>query len=251
MTDDKTRTSQQQSVLMPFLEVFLGVSLFHLIKALGPPMGHVTILGDSALLFNYQGHCFACEFSGGLCISVYDTTSECCTRRIKPARPTRVFIRRDPGRRGGQLVGLMKDVSAHDMRINLVGHDQEFIEDEKIYCCTNIRTQRLVRAHIGFYATVKSWSPQSNELEVLFDIPFQTQSYQTLTNYINTKLAQSLFPDDDQEQGAEDWFNLDEGEAPEPVSLVKSDLCLTCPAGLCGYSYNILPDQDGTTEAGQ
>lgn len=63
---------------MPHLEVFLGASLFHLIRSLWPPVGHVNILGNSALLFDYEGHCFAGEFSGGRCVNVYDTTSEWC-----------------------------------------------------------------------------------------------------------------------------------------------------------------------------
>ncbi|HEY4743578.1 MAG TPA: hypothetical protein VIH45_02890 [Desulfuromonadaceae bacterium] len=234
---------QENSFVVPHLEVFLGKTLFGLIKTLGPPFGHVNILGSSALLFYYQGQSFACEFLGGRCSSVYNTTKECSVKRIRPNRPTRVFVRRSVGNQPSQLLGLMADVSAEDMRITLLDDSPEFWEDEKIYCCTSIGTQHQVRAHIGLYGTVKEWLPASKRLEVNFDMPFQTQSHQTLKDYINAKLAQSLFAGTDSEAESEDWCNLDsQPDFPEEIPVIKSDLCLICPTGLCGHSYNILTD---------
>jgi hypothetical protein len=212
-----------QNVADPHIQL-LGKTLTETETVLGEPFCSHQHRGREIVMFNYGGDTVTCEVEESLVTRVNTHEERRTAARIKPTRIKQAFLRHGLLRSKATII----DMSVKSASLQVQGESLP-AKGDFVSFCTSLRRRPYSRVFIVLSGHVHLVDPSLKKIVILFHMPYETHSYRALSDYINTQHAMlSLGKTISKQPRNEDRV----------VDIVKSDLCLLCQEGACGFSFS-------------
>lgn len=207
---------------------------------LGPPVGEYPHRNLRVVMFQRGRETITCEFRDGIVQAVNSFKDRRSALRIRPKHPKQAFLRHNDCRHAATILDLSIKSVAMTVQDGCLPQRGEFVT-----FCSSLRTRARTRVFVSLAGHVHSVSPDDQKVVILLHIPFETQSYRALQDYINVQQAllsvgAAAFYDQ--------YCSNEVGE--QEMMVIKSDLCILCEEGACGmghapYKDKALPSHKG------
>lgn len=200
----------------------LGLDVKHLCRILGNPYASYTHRGRQVFMFVGGDEHIDCEVKDGFVVRVETHEERRSAARVKPIGYMPALLRYKRSRYQAEII----DFSVKSVALKI--EPSEMPPDGcRVTLCSSLRTDKRTLTHITLVGNVIRTIPKEGKVILILDFPYITQSYQTLTDFINTRLALAPIAIDIAEKP------LSEAEEIERPRIIKSDLCMYCIEPTC------------------
>ena len=212
----------------------LGKPLDFVASLLGPPVGEYPHRGQRVVMFQHRDETVTCELAGGLVKSVNSFKDRRSASRIKPSHHKQAFLRHGQHRHAATVIDLSVRSVSMKIEEGCLPAEAEFVT-----FCTGLLTRARTRVYVTLSGHVYRVWPDDSKIVVLLHVPFETQSYRALQDYINVQQALLSV-------GSAAFYEqyCGGGFGDHDVSIVKSDLCMLCEEGCCGTGHAPYAEKD-------
>ena len=207
----------------------LGCPISHVIEIIGEPFGQYYLKGRNIYMFTHGNETIACETEGDTVVRANTIDERRTTPRIKPSRIKKAFLRHGSSRQEA----LVLDLSAKGVAMQLGADGCLPAQGEFVTFCTSLKKLPTAKTYIVLSGHVHKVFEDIRKVVIFLYTPYETHSYKMLTDYLNLHQAMNAIK---RPQGS-----LDEDD--KGIEIVKSDLCLICDEGACGFSYAAMKDK--------